>query len=708
MLLRAYRLTDKFGMILIKLGAASADWLLDGMGAIVNLTRRSTGGIFGLILAGIMSIAGFLWLILKALGRVFMVVSGRFGGATSKAVQSSARAGGTAVTDAMARRAARDEIDVIIKEDPLRIQNRRLSFLVLVLGVVVIGALLYATDPSRNNQALPIAVVPENSNNDAPPATAESNNTAAEAPNIVATAAPLPEALRARGAIAFTVRERGQTDLWALQVGSGLPLRISNDVADDRDPEWSPSGTRLAYASRRGGNWDIYVYDPLQEATSPLTLDLSFQANPTWSPDELYIAYENYFTDNLEIYAAPIDGSQQPLPISNHPAPDFSPAWSPIDGRRIAFVSLRDGNQEIYVVNLDGEVLTNITNSPLLNEDYPVWSPDGNSIAYSVWEQGSEKVYVVAADGRSAPQLVALGRSPTWSPDGSSIAFVVDTLDGSRTDLYAVTIGGGNLPVLISSLFAGATAPHWTDQPLPPQVVNRGGLDLAAENLFIEQTDTFDDSQFGLQSLPNVQTSSASALLSDAVDDSFNALQQRVLDASGTNYLNSLDDTFWDINRLADLGEPSPVWYRTGRAFAIQGNSIFGFPPKIEIVREEIGSEIYWRIFLRVDDAFQRGQLGEPLRRLPWDFLAADSGNNVDAFNQGGMFRTQVQPGYYVDLSQIAADYGWERRPASSDWIANQRGRNYWLFVNDGGLNWCQAMLQHYTEGELVNYECTE
>jgi TolB protein len=708
MLLRVYRLTDKVGTVFIKLGAATADWLLEGMASFVNIARRSTSGIFGLIFALLLGIANGLWWILKGVGRILSPIFSRFGIETSRAVQSSARAGGIAVSDAMARRAARDEIDVVIKEDPLRIQNRRLSFLVLVLGVIVIGALLYATDPSRFNQAIPIAVVPDNNDNLVVPATAESNNTFVESSTAIPTAAPLPEALRARGAIAFTVRERGQTDIWALQVGSGSPLRLTNKIADERDPEWSPqTGTRLAYASHENGNWDVFVYDSLQNASSPLTLDLSFQGNPSWSPDELWLAYESYITGNLDIFAAPIDGSSNPLNLTENPAPDFSPAWSPGEGRRVAFVSLRDGNQEIYVLNLNGDSLTNITNSPLLNEDYPVWSPDGNFIAFSAWEQGSEKVFIVPSDGSSAPQLLAIGRSPTWSPDGSSIAFVVDTLDGSRTDLYAVTTGGGNIPVLISSLFAGATAPSWTSQPLPPQLVNSGGLELAAPALFTEQIDSQSNGLVALKSLANVQTNNA--LLSDAVDDSFGALRQRVFDESGRDYLNVLDDAFWVLDHLPDLGEPRPLWYKSGRAFSIQRNGIRGLPPPIEIVRENIGTEVYWRIFVRVDDAFQRGQLGEPLRRLPWDFLSADSRSNVDAFNQGGSFRDSVQGGYYIDFTQIAADYGWERRPASSDWVANYLGRNYWLFVNDGGLSWCQAMLQQYNEGALVNFsECSQ
>lgn len=701
MLLRVYRLTDKFGVVLLKLGAAFADWLLDGAGAFIALIAK----FLGLLLALFMAVFGILWTVLKGFGRLLMPVAGRFGGAAGKAVQTSARAGGTAVSDAMARRAARDEIDVVIKEDPLRVQNRRLSFMVLVLGVIVIGALLYATDPNRFNQAVPIAIVPDN-NEELPVATAESNAPVAEnASNsdIVPTVAPLPEALRSRGAIAYTVRERGQTDLWALQVGSGNPIRITNDAVDERDPEWSPSGTRLAYASRRAGNWDIYVYDIFADAANPLTLDLAFEANPTWSPDEVYIAYESYFDNNLEIYARAIDGSSDILNISQHPAADYSPAWSPDPGRRIAFVSLRDGNQDIYVLNLDGMGLINLTNTPLLDEDYPSWSPDGQFIAYSAWEQGSEKVFVIAADGSSAPQLVALGRTPTWSPDGTSIAFAVDSVDGSRTDLSAVTVGSGSFPVLIQSVIAGSTNPSWTSQPLPPQLINRGGLELAAEELYIERTDTFNGTIFALNGLAEVQTETA--LLSDAVNDSFEALRQRMIVEAGYNYLGTLDHAFWRLERPADLGEASRSWYRTGRAFAISSSDIQGFPPPIEVVRENRGTAIYWRVFVRVDDDFQRGQLGEPLRRIPWDFLAAGSGN-VDAFNQGGAFGT-IQAGYYVDFTQLAADYGWERQPALDNWIANSRGINYWLFINADNLDWCQAMLQQYSEGELVNYGCT-
>ena len=66
--------------------------------------------------------------------------------------------------------------------------------------------------------------------------------------------------------------------------------------------------------------------------------------------------------------------------LSKNAADDFAPAWSP-DGRRIAFVSNRDGNDEIYVMNADGTAVTRLTMNP--GEDGgPIWSPDGKQILF--------------------------------------------------------------------------------------------------------------------------------------------------------------------------------------------------------------------------------------------------------------------------------------------------------------------------------------
>ncbi len=67
-----------------------------------------------------------------------------------------------------------------------------------------------------------------------------------------------------------------------------------------------------------------------------------------------------------------VDGSERTR-LTEDPALDSSPCWSP-DGERIAFVSFRHGNVDIYVMNVDGSDVVRITDDPAVDKD-PVWSP---------------------------------------------------------------------------------------------------------------------------------------------------------------------------------------------------------------------------------------------------------------------------------------------------------------------------------------------
>ena len=84
------------------------------------------------------------------------------------------------------------------------------------------------------------------------------------------------------------------------------------------------------------------------------------------------IAFVSDRDGNVEIYVMDADGSNL-TNLTNNPAYDWLPVWSP-DGSRIAFVSDRDGNWEIYVVDADGSNLTNLTNNPA-DDLLPAWSP---------------------------------------------------------------------------------------------------------------------------------------------------------------------------------------------------------------------------------------------------------------------------------------------------------------------------------------------
>ena len=79
--------------------------------------------------------------------------------------------------------------------------------------------------------------------------------------------------------------------------------------------------------------------------------------------------------------------------LTNNPAVDMQPAWSP-NMQKVAFTTNRDGQNEIYLMNADGTNLVNLTNNPA-DDQYPAWSIDGQSIAFSTNRDGNYEIYVL-------------------------------------------------------------------------------------------------------------------------------------------------------------------------------------------------------------------------------------------------------------------------------------------------------------------------
>ncbi|MCL5074000.1 MAG: DUF5050 domain-containing protein [Actinobacteria bacterium] len=135
------------------------------------------------------------------------------------------------------------------------------------------------------------------------------------------------------------------------------------------------------------------------------------------------IVFTSYSNGNNEIYIMNVDGSGQTR-LTNNPAADDYPSFSP-DGSKIIFASTRDGNWEIYIMNADGSGQTRLTNNSVFDE-YPCFSPDGTKIAFTSYRDASYEIYIMNADGSGQTNLTnnpAFDGCPSFSPDGSKIAF---------------------------------------------------------------------------------------------------------------------------------------------------------------------------------------------------------------------------------------------------------------------------------------------
>ena len=179
-----------------------------------------------------------------------------------------------------------------------------------------------------------------------------------------------------------------------------------------------------------------------------LTNHPAWDGDPDWSPDSQRIAFESERDDSDgDVFVVNADGSGL-VKLAGSPDEDLSPAWSP-DGARIAFDSDRDGDSEIYVMATDGTAVTQLTRTRTADADgLPEWSPDGTKIVFTS-DRGAQvdgEIWVMNADGTGTLQLTNNTYDdwwPDWSRDGTMIAFTSDRDSKSGiAEVYVMDTGG--------------------------------------------------------------------------------------------------------------------------------------------------------------------------------------------------------------------------------------------------------------------------
>jgi hypothetical protein len=192
-------------------------------------------------------------------------------------------------------------------------------------------------------------------------------------------------------------------------------------------PAWSADGQRLAFVD----GTDIYTVKP-DNTDRQLVFDGSSDIQGiAWAPsgDRLAAALGVCDLDecrsDIHVIVLGPSGPQSVVNITPDPFSERNPAWSP-DGDRIAFDSMRDGNNDVYTVDVDGGNLGRLTTNPASDAD-PNWAPSGAALAFTSGRDGEDAIYTMNADGTAQIRRTGLGaggsQHPAWSPDGTRIIF---------------------------------------------------------------------------------------------------------------------------------------------------------------------------------------------------------------------------------------------------------------------------------------------
>ena len=148
-----------------------------------------------------------------------------------------------------------------------------------------------------------------------------------------------------------------------------------------------------------------------------VTVSRSINTNPAWSPDGRSIAYTSWLSGFPEVLVSYLYEGRMTRPANgNADDHNFLPAFSS-DGSQIVFMSNRDGNPDLYVVNADGTgEVRRLTNHPAIDVS-PTWSPNGQQIAFASHRTGAPQIYVIGADGTGLRRLTyeSYCDRPTWS-----------------------------------------------------------------------------------------------------------------------------------------------------------------------------------------------------------------------------------------------------------------------------------------------------
>jgi dipeptidyl aminopeptidase/acylaminoacyl peptidase len=200
---------------------------------------------------------------------------------------------------------------------------------------------------------------------------------------------------------------------------SGKPLGVLGPIGNQRNPELSPDGRRVAIERSNPPNRDIWIVEVERGVTTRLTFDPGDDFFPIWSPDGAQILFSSY--RKIEgLYTKPSTGAGTDQLLLN--VRSIARDWSP-DGKFVVYTNV----SEIWSLPLFGERKPVLyLKSQLANLSSTKLSPDGRWVAYTSTESGNNEIYVQNFPNPSAKWQISTegGNQARWRRDSKEIFYI--------------------------------------------------------------------------------------------------------------------------------------------------------------------------------------------------------------------------------------------------------------------------------------------
>jgi Tol biopolymer transport system component len=268
-----------------------------------------------------------------------------------------------------------------------------------------------------------------------------------------------------------------QSDLVIVATDGSGEYRLTDTLASEGEPAWSPDGSRVVFTVGTGPHNDLFMVNVDGSALTNVTNTPDIgEGTASWSPDSKRIVFAagtytkhrregsgitSFSIDVTNIHVMNSDGSNREQ-LTRDESKNYGPVYSR-DGRSIAFASGRLGLPEIFIMGADGSDVRRVTESPEgVYCDQPSWSPSGTQLAYTRHEKSTSYIYVTNIDGDQALRITNAPdteSNPVWSPNGQWIGFRAGQ---DRAQLHIVHPGGQDATRVTNDLKSGFTGLSWS------------------------------------------------------------------------------------------------------------------------------------------------------------------------------------------------------------------------------------------------------